>query len=125
MKLFWTLQLGIATAAAAALTAHCGGNVVGPGTDTGTGGGGDTGTETDTISETDTPSMPTGTLDDCTCACVTLMSAGGCGDVCSTMLNGATTPNFCEGMAPLAQCAACLAQNCGDISTAAGTCSGF
>jgi hypothetical protein len=53
------------------------------------------------------------------------MSAGGCGDLCSDELNGTTTPNFCEGLAPLSQCAACIANNCPGMSTAAGTCSGL
>jgi hypothetical protein len=50
---------------------------------------------------------------DCTCACVTRMSAGGCGDVCNDTLNGDPgTPNFCNGHAALAGCATCLTAHC-------------
>jgi hypothetical protein len=52
------------------------------------------------------------TTADCTCACVTLMSAGGCADLCDAAQNGTDTPNWCNGAAALSQCAACLAVKC-------------
>jgi hypothetical protein len=53
------------------------------------------------------------------------MAAGQCGNICSTLLNSATTPNFCEGQAPLTMCAACLTMNCASASQTAGTCTGM
>ncbi len=50
---------------------------------------------------------------DCTCACMTLMSAGGCADLCDDMQNGQMgTPNWCNGAAALTMCAACLGSKC-------------
>jgi hypothetical protein len=50
---------------------------------------------------------------DCTCACTTLMSAGGCADLCDDMENGnPNTPNWCNGAPALSQCAACLQSQC-------------
>jgi hypothetical protein len=47
------------------------------------------------------------------CACVANLSIGGCGDVCDMAKNGMpTTPNFCNGVAALPQCAMCLAEHC-------------
>jgi hypothetical protein len=47
------------------------------------------------------------------CACKTLMATGGCSDLCDEGLNGSMSPNFCNGAAALAQCAACIAARCG------------
>ena len=129
MKLFWTLQLGIGAASLAFLTAYgCGGNVV---VDTPTGTAMDTDetsiettTECGACGETE-PGTDSETDDSCTCACVTLMSAGGCADLCSTLHNGVTVPNFCEAEAPLPECAACIEANCAGLSMIAGTCSGM
>ncbi len=56
-------------------------------------------------------SGPTGA--DCTCACTTLMSAGGCADLCDDAQNGnPNTPNYCNGSAALSQCSACLSSKC-------------
>jgi hypothetical protein len=47
------------------------------------------------------------------CACVDLLSSGGCADVCDQAQNGnPNTPNFCNGVAALPQCAACLTDRC-------------
>jgi hypothetical protein len=54
---------------------------------------------------------------DCVCACDTLLSGGGCGDICDMAKNGTTTPNFCNGVAALSQCTNCLMANCGFDST--------
>jgi Cys-rich repeat protein len=51
------------------------------------------------------------------CACVDLLSMGGCADICKMGRNGTTTPNFCDGVAALPQCARCLADNCGGITS--------
>ncbi len=53
-----------------------------------------------------------------TCACTTLLSAGGCADVCAMGLNGTSTPNFCDGAGSLTQCDACLSSNCSSALTA-------
>jgi hypothetical protein len=50
------------------------------------------------------------------CACVDLLSIGGCADICDMAKNGTTTPNFCNGVPALPQCAACLADHCGNIA---------
>ncbi len=49
---------------------------------------------------------------DCTCACTTLMSAGGCGDLCNESLNGTTNPNYCNMSAALSECTTCLMNSC-------------
>jgi len=128
MRMFWTLQIGIAAAALAGfavLGVACGSSSTG-GTDTDTDVLTDTGTDTAVETDTDTSDTDTSTTDSgCDCACTGTMAAGQCGNICSTLLNGATSPNFCEGQAPLSQCAACLAANCASVSTSAGTCSGM
>jgi Cys-rich repeat protein len=50
------------------------------------------------------------------CACTDILSMGGCANVCKMSLNGTTTPNFCDGVAALPQCAKCLSDNCGGIT---------
>jgi hypothetical protein len=73
------------------------------------------------------PCADGGTLPDCLCACTTRVTAGGCANVCSNALNGnggAPPANFCEGLAPSAACATCLAETCPGTPTAAGTCAG-
>jgi len=52
------------------------------------------------------------------CACVTLLSGGGCADVCEMALEGTTTPNFCDGAPALSQCAMCLSTQCAAASAA-------
>jgi hypothetical protein len=49
------------------------------------------------------------------CACIDILSNGGCGNVCDMAQNGTTIPNFCNGVAALPQCAACLADRCSNI----------
>jgi len=49
---------------------------------------------------------------DCACACMTLLSAGGCANICNMNLNGTTTPNFCNGAPALTQCTNCLMTTC-------------
>jgi hypothetical protein len=49
------------------------------------------------------------------CACVDVLSTGGCGDVCSMALNGTKTPNFCDGVPALHKCAQCLMDRCGNL----------
>ena len=49
------------------------------------------------------------------CACIDLLSMGGCANVCKMGLNGTSTPNFCDGVAALPQCAKCLADLCGSL----------
>jgi hypothetical protein len=44
------------------------------------------------------------------CACVKLMSEGGCADICQSY--NLPYPNFCDGVPALVQCAACLMVNC-------------
>jgi hypothetical protein len=46
------------------------------------------------------------------CACVDTLSEGGCANICDDTQNGTTTPNFCNGVSALPQCAKCLADNC-------------
>jgi hypothetical protein len=46
------------------------------------------------------------------CACLALMSQGGCADVCGGTVSSTTTPNFCQGVPALPQCAACLNTKC-------------
>jgi Cys-rich repeat protein len=46
------------------------------------------------------------------CACVDLLSSGGCADICDLAQNGTNTPNFCNGVPALPQCAQCLADRC-------------
>jgi hypothetical protein len=63
---------------------------------------------------------------DCMCACDTLMSAGGCADLCDDAQNSnPNVPNFCNDHAALTQCATCLEMHCGfaaaDTATA-GVC---
>jgi hypothetical protein len=50
------------------------------------------------------------------CACIDLLSMGGCANVCDMAQNGTSTPNFCNGVAALPQCAKCLVDNCGTIA---------
>jgi hypothetical protein len=116
----------------------CGGNVVLDGASGGTqgsgtgGSGGVTSTSsnstssnsgggvfaTDAAASSSSSGMPSA---NCVCACETLTSAGGCGDVCNDELNGApTTPNFCNSAAALPQCAACLSTECGFSSSQVG-----
>jgi hypothetical protein len=52
------------------------------------------------------------------CACSSPLSQGGCADICTMGLNGTTNPNFCDGAAALSQCAACIAQQCGESDPA-------
>jgi hypothetical protein len=49
------------------------------------------------------------------CACVDILSTGGCGDICDMAQNGTSTPNFCNGVSALPQCAKCLLDRCGNI----------
>jgi Cys-rich repeat protein len=52
------------------------------------------------------------------CACVDLLSAGGCANLCDSAQNGnPQTPNFCNGTSALPQCAKCLAAECGVTDT--------
>ena len=49
------------------------------------------------------------------CACVnttTGSTPSGCADVCTEPTDGGTAPNFCNGVAALSQCSACLMTNC-------------
>jgi hypothetical protein len=46
------------------------------------------------------------------CACDTLMSAGGCGDLCDQAKSGASAPDFCNGVPALTACAACIEGTC-------------
>jgi hypothetical protein len=50
------------------------------------------------------------------CACVDLLSEGGCANICDMAQSGTSTPNFCNGVAALPQCAKCLAANCSGIT---------
>jgi hypothetical protein len=55
-----------------------------------------------------------------TCACIDLLSAGGCADLCKDSLNGAGGPSFCDGVAPVAggMCEDCLLNtNCATART--------
>ncbi|APR85267.1 Hypothetical protein A7982_10616 [Minicystis rosea] len=48
------------------------------------------------------------------CACDFLLSEGGCKDKCDKDANGnPNTPNFCNGVSALSQCAACIQDSCG------------
>jgi hypothetical protein len=49
------------------------------------------------------------------CACIDVLSMGGCANVCDMAENGTTIPNFCNGVPALPQCAKCLAGSCGGI----------
>jgi hypothetical protein len=54
------------------------------------------------------------------CACINLLSMGGCANLCDSAQNGNPgSPNFCNMHAALPQCAKCLIDNCG--LTTAGT----
>jgi hypothetical protein len=130
VKLFDKIVLGLAGVAA------CGGNVVvdpgqgGPGTGTQTGTDTactdvtctgtdtftDTGctdvtcTETDSSTDTDTSTSTATDTGGCVaCACFTLVSQGGCAEVCG----GVTPPDFCSGAKALLKCGACIHENCG------------
>jgi hypothetical protein len=59
--------------------------------------------------------MPIGDVTCDQCACVDVLSTGGCGDVCSMALNGTKTPNFCDGVPALHRCAQCLMDRCGNL----------
>ncbi len=130
MKTFWTIQIGIGVAAIAGFAAFgvaCGSSTTTDTdeSDTCADATDDTDcvdTDTDT-SDTDTSDTDTSDSDPCECACVTLMSAGGCADLCSTEHNGASSPNFCEGSSALTMCASCLASSCPDSVSA--SCSGM
>jgi Cys-rich repeat protein len=50
------------------------------------------------------------------CACQDVLAMGGCANLCKMGLNGTTTPNFCDGVSALPQCAQCLSDNCGSIT---------
>jgi hypothetical protein len=50
------------------------------------------------------------------CACTQLLSMGGCADLCDSAQNGTTTPNFCNGVPALPQCAKCLVDLCAGIT---------
>jgi len=131
MRMFWTLQIGVAAAAVAGFTAlgvACSSTTTSTDTSTDTLTATETATSTETATETATATdtgTGTATDDTCACACTDLMSAGGCADLCSTLKNGATSPNFCEGMAPLTMCGTCLAAHCSALGAAAGTCTGM
>jgi Cys-rich repeat protein len=52
------------------------------------------------------------------CACIDILSAGGCANLCDSAQNGnPNTPNFCNGVSALPQCAKCLTDNCGGITS--------
>lgn len=55
-----------------------------------------------------------GTVVSCySCACDFLLSESGCKDKCDKDFNGNPgTPNFCDGVSALPQCAACIASAC-------------
>jgi hypothetical protein len=54
-----------------------------------------------------------GSAPDCTCACTTLMSAGGCADLCDdAQNNNPNQPNYCNGSPALTMCATCLMNSC-------------
>jgi hypothetical protein len=46
------------------------------------------------------------------CACQDLLSMGGCADRCKKGVNGTNTPDFCDGVSALPQCAKCLQDHC-------------
>jgi hypothetical protein len=71
-----------------------------------------------TAGQTCTNNQCTGGSGSChQCACVDLLSAGGCADKCDSAQNGnPNTPNFCNGVSALPQCAACLADRCSSAS---------
>jgi Cys-rich repeat protein len=53
------------------------------------------------------------------CACVDLLSMGGCANLCDSAQNGnPNSPNFCNGTPAKPQCAKCLSDNCGGITSA-------
>jgi hypothetical protein len=112
MRLSWIFS-GIAVAALLSPLAACkssgaGGSGGGAGGEASTGGGGASGGEKGSGGAGGEV-----TTADCTCACTTLMSAGGCADLCDDKQNGqAGTPNWCNGAAALSQCAACLGSKC-------------
>lgn len=49
------------------------------------------------------------------CACTYLSSDDpeGCADVCDNTISGSGSPNFCNGVTALAQCAQCIEERCG------------
>src|SRR5262249_60434771 len=100
MKFF---SAGIVMAALLALSA-CKSETTGSGGGGGTGGTGGTGGVGGT-GGTGGQGGTGGTAPSCNqCACVDLISAGGCADKCKMGTNGTTTPNFCDGVAALQQC---------------------
>jgi hypothetical protein len=52
------------------------------------------------------------------CACEDKLANGGCADVCDMTQNGTNTPNFCNGVNALPQCAKCLQDVCGALPDA-------
>jgi hypothetical protein len=47
------------------------------------------------------------------CACMDLLSAGGCANLCDSAQNGnPSTPNFCNGTNALPKCKQCLLDSC-------------
>jgi len=109
-------RLALSSLAVVALVG-CGAHVVVDGTSSSAGAGGTGGTAgTAGVGGTSGTGGAGGvglTPAQCTCACTTLMSAGGCADLCDDKQNGqAGTPNWCNGAAALSQCAACLGSKC-------------
>jgi hypothetical protein len=49
------------------------------------------------------------------CACLDPVAMGGCGDICDQNKSGTPTPNFCNGVPALPQCAKCLLDHCGGL----------
>jgi hypothetical protein len=47
------------------------------------------------------------------CACDETSIGSGCGAICDGDKNGTGTPNFCNGVPALSQCAQCLSDVCG------------
>ena len=50
------------------------------------------------------------------CACVDVLTMGGCADLCNMALSGTSTPNFCDGVPALSQCRACLFDRCASLN---------
>lgn len=56
-----------------------------------------------------------------TCACALPLAEGGCADVCDAALSGASSPNLCNGVPALPQCASCISHVClGDPANCGG-----
>jgi hypothetical protein len=139
MRKYW-IAVGMALSGLMALGTACSDGGTGGGGSGAVGGSGGTGNTGNTGSGATGPCVPgaatCGSLDgawdqtlgdtdfDCTegydayvdlqaCACDETAIGTGCGAICDGDKNGTGTPNWCNGVAALPQCATCLSDVCG------------